>query len=170
MPNLRDKLIYMLMYFCGMRISEVFNLRLWNIYFGRRAIKIVQSKRKKDRYVVIPKILEVYLKRYLNKHYFLWDDLIFPSPKKGHNKTYTYHCGYWSRRLRKYCIYAGIKKWKGINCYSLRHSYATHLWEQGVDVLIIKELLGHKYIETTYKYYIHLISKFKIKAVDKAFN
>ena len=146
--NLKHKAIISLIYSCGLRISECINLKIENIDSKRMLIKIVQSKGKKDRYVQLsPKLLELlreYYKEYKpSNHLFQGQSKDEYSPKSIQNI------------LRNALLKCKINK--KITVHSLRHSYATHLIEQGTDIRLVQEILGHKDIRTT-QIYTHISS------------
>lgn len=157
--NLKHKAIISLIYSCGLRISECINLKNIDIDSKRMLIKIVQGKGKKDRLVQLsPKLLDLlrdYYKEYKPKvHLF-----------QGQSKD-EYSARSIQKILKKALEKCNIKK--RITVHSLRHSFATHLVEQGTDIRIIQEILGHKDIRTT-QIYTH-ISSASISKVNNPFD
>lgn len=157
--NIKHKAILSLIYSCGLRISECINLKISDIDSSRMLIKIVQSKGKKDRYVQLsPKLLELlmnYYKSYKpNEHLF-----------QGQFKD-EYSARSIQNILKNALHKCNIKK--RITVHSLRHSFATHLIEQGTDIRIIQDILGHKDIRTT-QIYTH-ISSANISKVKNPFD
>lgn len=157
--NLKHKAIISLIYSCGLRISECINLKNIDIDSKRMLIKIVQGKGKKDRLVQLsPKLLNLlrdYYKEYKPKvHLF-----------QGQSKD-EYSARSIQKILKKALEKCKIKK--RITVHSLRHSFATHLVEQGTDIRIIQEILGHKDIRTT-QIYTH-ISSASISKVNNPFD
>lgn len=157
--NLKHKAIISLIYSCGLRISECINLKNIDIDSKRMLIKIVQGKGKKDRLVQLsPKLLDLlrdYYKEYKPKvHLF-----------QGQSKD-EYSARSIQKILKKALEKCKIKK--RITVHSLRHSFATHLVEQGTDIRIIQEILGHKDIRTT-QIYTH-ISSASISKVNNPFD
>jgi site-specific recombinase XerD len=150
--NLKHKSIISLIYSCGLRISECINLKIKDIDSSRMLIKIVQSKGAKDRYVQLsPKMLELlrnYYKEYKPQNYLF----------QGQIKE-EYSARSIQAVLRKALKECNITK--RITVHSLRHSFATHLLEQGTDIRIIQEILGHKDIRTT-QIYTHISSANKL--------
>lgn len=146
--NIKHKAIISLIYSCGLRISECINLQVSNIDSKRMLIKIVQSKGKKDRYVQLsPKLLDLlrcYYKEYKPK------DHLFQGQFKDEYSAKSIQVVL-KRALQKCQIT------KKITVHSLRHSFATHLIEQGTDIRIVQEILGHKDIRTT-QIYTHISS------------
>jgi len=157
--NIKHKAILSLIYSCGLRINECINIKLSDIDSSRMLIKIVQSKGKKDRYVQLsPKLLEllrIYYKSYKPKEYLF----------QGQFKD-EYSARSIQNILKRALNKCNIKK--RITVHSLRHSFATHLVEQGTDIRIIQEILGHKDIRTT-QIYTH-ISSANISKVNNPFD
>ncbi len=146
--NIKHKAIISLIYSCGLRISECINLKIVDIDTSRMLIKITQGKGRKDRYVPLsPKLLVLikeYYKSYKSKDYLFEGQL----------------GGRYSARSIQNIVKNALKKCnirKKITVHSLRHSYATHLIEQGTDVKLVQEILGHKDVRTT-QIYTHISS------------
>lgn len=153
--NLKHKAILFVAYSAGLRVSEVINLRLQDIDRERKQLFIHCSKGKKDRYVRLsPMVLDV-LEQYYKMSEVKPVNYVFEGTEKG--KPYT------SRSAQQ--IFTDAKNKAGIlkslSFHNLRHSFATHLLEKGVDVLFIKEILGHFNIETTQRY-LHVKKEFLI--------
>jgi len=153
--NLKHKAILFVAYSAGLRVSEVINLRLQDIDRERKQLFIHCSKGKKDRYVRLsPMVLDV-LEQYYKMSEVKPLNYLFEGTEKG--KPYT------SRSAQQ--IFTDAKNKAGIlktmSFHNLRHSFATHLLEKGVDVLFIKEILGHFNIETTQRY-LHVKKEFLI--------
>lgn len=142
-PNLKHRVILMLLYSCGLRISELLHLRRKDIDLERRQLYIHQSKGRKDRYVGLAEVSMPLILNYLNtyepEHYF-----IVSSNENAYSASAV------RAFLRRSCKEAGITK--RVTPHTLRHSYATHLLEQGVDIRYIQTLLGHSRPETTMIY------------------
>jgi len=140
--NIKHKLIIKLLYGCGLRVSEIVNLKKSDFDFCEGLIHIKLSKGKKDRFVKIPEILKQELINYsnLNKQ-----DLFFVSTRGGRLTTATIQ-----KIIKNSAKKAGIKK--NISPHTLRHSFATHLLDSGTDIRIIQKLLGHSNIRTTQIY------------------
>ena len=144
---LKHRILLTLIYSAGLRGQEVINLKLANIDFERKTIHIRQSKYKKDRIVPLSDYMAIGLKKYIsveNPHIYLFNG-------KGPDRKYSAKGLSWVMReaLKK----TSIKK--DVNLHSLRHSYATHLLEDGVNIVTVKELLGHANITTT-MIYLHV--------------
>jgi integrase/recombinase XerD len=141
---LKQRIVLTLIYSAGLRGQEVINLKISDIDFDRKVIHIRQSKYKKDRIVPLAEAMAVGLKKYLkaeNPHLWLFNG-------KESDGRYSVRGLSWVMRenLKK----TSIKK--DVNLHSLRHSYATHLLEQGLNIVTVKELLGHADITTTMLY------------------
>ncbi|MFH1662036.1 MAG: site-specific tyrosine recombinase/integron integrase [Candidatus Falkowbacteria bacterium] len=141
--NQKHRLIISLAYGAGMRISEVRNLRVKDLDLGQLTIHIKEAKGKKDRISLIPenivKELSSFMKNKKN------NDFIFESERGGKLSIRSLQA-IMENALRK----AKIKK--DATFHSLRHSFATHLLENGVDTRYVQELLGHASIRTTQIY------------------
>ena len=140
--NIKHKLILKLLYGCGLRVSEVVNLKKPDLNFQEELIHIKLSKGKKDRFVKIPESIKQALESYskLNEQ-----ETLFPSSREGKLTTATIQ-----KIVKNSAKKAGIKK--NVHPHTLRHSFATHLLEQGIDLRIIQKLLGHSDIKTTQIY------------------
>ena len=127
----------------GLRVSEIINLKIIDIDSVEMRVFIERAKGKKDRYVNLPEsILEqlrFYYKEYKPKDY------LFEGQYGGQYTTRSVQ-----QFFRKSLDTAKILKKQGV--HSLRHSYATHLLENGTDIRFIQELLGHSNIKTTLLY------------------
>jgi|SRR3989344_1423437 len=140
--NIKHKLILKMLYGCGLRVSEIVNLKKEDINFEEDLIHIRLAKGKKDRFVKIPESLKENLQNYYNLNK---DDFLFPSNRGGKLTTATIQAIVESSAKK-----ANIKK--EVYPHLLRHSFATHLLEQGTDLRIIQKLLGHSDIKTTQIY------------------
>lgn len=140
--NIKHKLILKILYGCGLRVSEVVNLRKKDLNFDENLVHIKISKGKKDRFVNIPENAKEEIKSYC---YLVNDEILFPSNRGGKLTTATIQA-----IVKNSAKKAGIKK--GVYPHLLRHSFATHLLERGVDLRIIQKLLGHSDIKTTQIY------------------
>ena len=147
--NIKHRMILALMYSCGLRISELLRLRLEHIDIDRRQVIVLQSKGRKDRFVVLAEstvpLLINYISSYKPRGY------LFEGTDGG-----TYSTTSIRSFLRRSCKRAGIRK--RVTPHTLRHSYATHLVENGVNLRLIQELLGHAKPETT-MIYTHVAKK-----------
>ena len=153
-------------YSCGLRLQEGLFLQVSDIDGTRKLIHVHRGKGAKDRYVPLPDNTLILLRRYWATHRN--QDLIFPALGRGHNlgpvsKTpMAIESVQGAFRRAKY--QAGIKK-RRVSVHTLRHSYATHLLEAGVNIRAIQRYLGHSQLETT-MVYLHLTSKGQEDAYD----
>ena len=140
----KQRVLLMTTYAAGLRLSEVVALKLTDLDSQRRMIRVEQAKGKKDRYTILsPKLLEelrLYWKMYRPTHY------VFPSkdPKRAIDPGHVQKIYYQAKAK------AGIQK--GLGIHTLRHCFATHLLEAGVDLRTIQMLMGHTSITTTMRY------------------
>ena len=143
--NRRHRALFMAMYAAGLRVSEVCQLRLADLLSDRHQIRVVQGKGKKDRYTLLsPRLLEelrAYWRLYRPK------DWLFPSPLFP-DRPVTREAV--ERAFTIAVARAGLPERGGP--HSLRHSFATHLLEAGVDPLTLQRLLGHSRLATTTTY------------------
>lgn len=144
---LKQRIVLTLIYSAGLRGQEVINLKISDVDFERKTIHIRQSKYKKDRIVPLAESMAVGIKKYLkaeNPHIWLFNG-------KEADGRYSVKGLSWVMRenLKKTSIT------KEVNLHSLRHAYATHLLEQGINIVTLKELLGHADITTT-MIYLHV--------------
>jgi integrase/recombinase XerD len=146
--NLGHRTLLTTMYATGARVSEVTNLQIPDIDSSRNIIRVRGGKGNKDRQVSLsPKLLELLRSYWLWKKPRVW---LFPGMKPGQpiapESVF--------RACRKAAKTAGISK--PVHPHSLRHAYATHLLEAGVDLRTIQILLGHANLSTT-AHYLHVI-------------
>lgn len=158
----RDKTMILVMYSAGLRVSELINLEKKSINFEEKLITL-KGKGNKERFVPINDIALNYLNTYLtqnkNNKIFSKSKFLFINKKDGKPLTRQY----FFINLNKYAKRAGIDK--KISPHTLRHSFATHLLENGADLRVVQELLGHSKIETT-QIYTHLSTKKILDALD----
>lgn len=151
--NIKHKAILSLIYSAGLRISELLNLKITAIDSERMTIHITGSKNNRDREVMLSqkilRLLREYFKFYKPKKYLF----------EGRSSE-RYSARSVQEILKKALKLSRIKKHATV--HTLRHSFATHLIENGTDIRIIQELLGHKNIKTT-QIYTHITSKTKHK-------
>ena len=142
--RLKQRVLFALIYSAGLRVGEVCNLKISDIDSERMQIRVVKSKGKCDRYVILSPYILQGLRKYI---------------KSSKPKSYLFNGKLKGEPLSKSAVQqsfrlavkkAGITK--DVSVHSLRHTYATHLLEEGVDIVTIKELLGHATIETTMMY------------------
>jgi len=144
---LKHRVLLALIYSAGLRAGEVSRLKIADIDSGRMMIHIRRSKFNKDRYVPLsPLILQG-----LRKYYYACQPVEYLFNGNTAGTPLTVKGMQWAlRETVKKC-----KLQKGISLHTLRHSYATHLLEMGMDIVSIKELLGHERIQTT-MIYLHV--------------
>ena len=141
--NLKHRAILAMIYSAGLRIGELLNLQLKHIDIDRRQIIIKNSKGRKDRNVILAESFIPLMLNYLNTYnpniFFAEGE---PSQKYSASSVRAF--------LKRSCKMANISK--KVTPHTLRHSYATHLLENGIDLRYIQELLGHSKPETTMLY------------------
>jgi site-specific recombinase XerD len=141
----KHRLIFETIYACGLRVSEATQLKVRDIDRDRMTVRIEQGKGSKDRYVPLSKRL---LQRL--EHYWATDrprHWVF----EGSTPERCVHISAVQKAYTLAKLRAGIQKHGGV--HALRHAYATHLIESGVDVLTVQRLLGHRSVSTTMRYF-----------------
>ncbi|MBA6157390.1 site-specific integrase [Tenacibaculum sp. S7007] len=141
--NLKHRAIISLIYSCGLRVSELVNLKLVDFHIERKQLIIKNGKGRKDRYVSLAESFLPLLSNYYNT---FKPSIYFVEGQKGGK----YSTESIRQFLRRSCKKAHINK--TVTPHTLRHSYATHLLENGVDIRYIQSLLGHAKPETTMIY------------------
>lgn len=151
--NLRDKAILETIYGAGLRISEITHLRVQDIDSENMRLFVHHGKGKKDRWTLLSitnlELLREYWKQYRPKNP---DGYLFYS-RVGHYKQLTLRTV--QNIMKKYLTLAGLPTHYTV--HTLRHCFATHLLEDGVDVCRIKSLMGHTHIQST-TFYLHLVN------------
>lgn len=146
--NLKHRTMIMLAYSTGMRRNEIKLLQPGHIDSERMQVRVVHGKGKKDRFTILsPKALEL-LRFYYQLHKpssFLFE----PSGKKDTHLS----DGTLNLIVKRAANKAGIKK--NVSFHTLRHSFATHMLEKGINIRIIQQFLGHTSIKTT-SIYLHI--------------
>ncbi|HYA92060.1 MAG TPA: site-specific integrase [Thermodesulfobacteriota bacterium] len=146
-------------YSCGLRLSEALYLQVSDIDSARMMIHVHRGKGAKDRYVPLPDTTLNLLRQHWANHRN--KNLIFPALGRNFKGGATAHepmkPGSVDTALRKAIHLSGIHK-KGISIHTLRHCYATHLLEAGVNLRVIQRILGHSNLMTT-MVYLHLTTK-----------
>jgi integrase/recombinase XerD len=147
--NIKHRAILMMAYSTGLRLGELVNVKLSDIDSGRMQIRVVQAKGKKDRYTLLSvRFLELFNKYIAEYKPKTW---CFEGAGGGKYSTASIQA-----IMRDSLEKAGIEKKVGIHC--LRHSFATHLLENGTDLRYIQILLGHASTKTT-EIYTHVTTK-----------
>ena len=163
---LRDLAIFEMMYSCGLRVTELCDIKTTDILWDSEIIR-VNGKGNKQRFVPIGPIARDNLKIYLN--------LKRPSLADKNNNVIELFLSQNGRKLTRMMIWVLLKKWtkasnlqKQVSPHTLRHSFATHLLEGGADLRSVQEMLGHADISTT-QVYTHL-DKEHLKEVHRTFH
>ena len=143
-PSLRYRACLMACYGAGLRVSEAVALKVSDIDSQRMLLRVEQGKGRKDRYVTLSE-------RLLKALRIWWrarrpTDWLFPGWRDGHHLSQTSL----QTACREAAVRAGIAK--RVTVHTLRHSFATHLLENGTDIRVIQVLLGHSRIDTTAHY------------------
>ena len=151
-PSLKAKVMLSLAYGCGLRAGEVVRLKVGDIDSAQNIIRIVQAKGRKDRNVMLPEDILGLLRDWWKERPTSQDKaiardhrLLFPGYGGKHLSSRQI-----SRLFKKAARAAGIIK--PVTLHTLRHSFATHLLERGVDIRVIQALLGHTKLTTTARY------------------
>ena len=162
--SLRNCTILEVLYSCGLRVSELTNLNISDIFFDDFLIKIL-GKGRKERFVPMSKIVKDMIKDYLNSERFNtitkkgFEDILFLN-NRGEKLT----------RVMIYTILNIAKKGtrikKKVSPHILRHSFATHLIENGADISSIQHMLGHTNITTTERY-LHVSKKHLVDTIKR---
>jgi len=150
LENIKHKAILMLIYSAGLRVGELVRLRPEDIDSERKLIFIKGAKGRKDRYTMLSESAYKTLRRYVEQ--YKPQRWLFPGPDKERHITVRTA----QRIFEMACEKVSIKK--GVTIHSLRHSFATHLLENGIDLRYIQEILGHKSSKTT-EIYTHVSNK-----------
>lgn len=141
--NLKHKAIIALLYGCGLRVSEVINLKITDIDSQKNIINIIAGKGKKDRQVMLDNSLLNLLRKYYMQ--YKPTDYLFNGQFDSKYSERSIN-----QFLKKYASEAGVKQ--RVHAHLLRHCFATHSLEQGIDIRLIQKLLGHNNIKTTLIY------------------
>ncbi|WP_052336072.1 tyrosine-type recombinase/integrase [Rhodopirellula sallentina] len=153
-PTMRDKLILGLMYATGMRVSEVVRVRWREIDLDRNTISIVQGKGNVDRQVMLPETYRAMfsaLQPQFDGAEFLFPAEAVPGRRSNGDRHLSPRTA--QRVMKRAVAIAGIRK--EATPHSLRHSFATHSFEDGCDIRRIQKVLGHVRLETT-TIYVHI--------------
>ena len=141
--NAKYRLMISLGYGCGLRVSEATNLKVGDLDINELVVHIKRAKGKKDRISVLPEKLQNDLRNAIAGKNM--NDFVFSSNRGGKLTTTSLQ-----KMFRKSLSKTNIKR--DATFHSLRHSFATHLLENGTDVRYVQELLGHRNIRTTQRY------------------
>lgn len=150
--QLRYRIFFLCVYSTGLRLGEGLNLRVGDIDAARLRLHVRQGKGNKDRYVPLPELTLQALRRFWSTHRH--PSLLFPGRRFGvkriHEVTSPMDRGGVQQAMKATVADCGICR--KISVHSLRHSFATHLLELGVDMREIQRILGHVNILTTARY------------------
>jgi integrase/recombinase XerD len=143
-PSLKDRAALSVASGCGLRVSEIANLKVADVDSARRLIRVEQGKGRKDRFVMLsPDLLDLLRQGWRVKRSRGW---LFPGLQLAQPIT--------TRQLNRACHAAAedAKLNKRVSMHTLRHSFATHLLERKTDIRVIQVLLGHRTLDTTAVY------------------
>jgi integrase/recombinase XerD len=142
--NLKHKVVIALIYSAGLRVSEAVKLKLTDIDFDRATLMVRNGKGGKDRCLPLSKVLATGLHQYLQAYH----------PQVFLLNAHTKGKAYSTRSIQSVMAQAMAKAdiQKNASVHSLRHSFATHLLEQGVNLVTLQALMGHTKIQTTLVY------------------
>jgi integrase/recombinase XerD len=146
---LKHRVLLSFIYSAGIRVSELCNMHISDVDFDRMQVYIRQGKGQKDRYVPLSTYMKTGLQKYLQSEcpqHYLFEGKTLGAPSSVRAVQWL---------MRETLKKTGIAK-QGACVHTLRHSYATHLLEDGVNIMQIKNLLGHNNIDTTMRY-LHVI-------------
>ena len=151
--SLKARAMLTLAYGCGLRAGEVVRLRTGDIDSEQKIIRIVQSKGRKDRHVMLPAEVLKLLRQWWKVRPTASNNSVAPEqrwlfPGRGQHRPMTTR--QFGRLFKEAAKAAGLRK--TVSLHSLRHSFATHLLERGKDIRVIQALLGHSKPETTARY------------------
>lgn len=158
---LKHRVLIGLLYGCGLRCFEVRNLAISDLDFDRKTLHVRQGKGKKDRYVPLCDLLIRGLQNYISSE--CPEKWLFNGKPEGRaggdfDSRYSQRGVQWAVNQAKKA--AGITK--AMTVHTLRHTFATHLLEEGLDIMSVKDLLGHSHIDTT-MLYLHVAQSGRIK-------
>ena len=151
--SLKARAMLTLAYGCGLRASEVVRLRACDIDSEQMIIRIVQSKGRKDRNVMLPAEILDLLRQWWKARPTRRDAGVAPEQRwlfPGRIDRQPMTTRQFGRLFKEAAKAAGLRK--AVSLHSLRHSFATHLLEDGTDIRLIQALLGHEKLDTTARY------------------
>lgn len=157
---LKHRLVLALLYGCGLRRFELCNVKIQDVDLDRKMLHIREGKGRKDRYVPLGNNLSRGIKTYLGaENPYVW--LFNGKTNTGQLQQFTGAGVRWI--VKEAGRKSGIKK--KVTSHVLRHTYATHLLEMGLDIMTLKNLLGHEDIKTTLVY-LHIAQLGKTRAFN----
>lgn len=143
--NLKHKLLLSLLYGSGLRVSEVVRLKISHLDLASKSLLVKDGKGNKDRYTLLSassiKLLNLYLAKLPDTQKYLFSGMSGESHLSQRSAQKIFEMALEESNIKK-----------DASCHSLRHSFATHLLESGLDIRYIQKLLGHSSIKTTEKY------------------
>jgi site-specific recombinase XerD len=151
--SLKAHLMLTLAYGCGLRAGEVVRLRACDIDSAQMIIRVVQAKGRKDRHVMLPREVLDLLRQWWKARPTKRDAGVAPEQRwlfPGRSDHQPVTTRQFARLFKQAARAAGLRK--TLSLHSLRHSFATHLLEDGKDIRLIQALLGHDKLETTARY------------------
>jgi len=163
----RDRACVELLYSCGLRVSELCDLRMSDLFMDEGFLRVSQGKGNKQRLVPIsPRAVHELQRWFLHRH------LITPKPGE---EDYVFISAHLKRHLTRVLVFTHIKKYaqmagieKTISPHTFRHSFATHLLEGGANLRAIQQMLGHETIKTT-EIYTHIDRHFLHTQIEEFF-
>lgn len=154
--NLKHKAILVLIYGSGLRVGEVARLKIGDICSKSMRVRVENAKHNTNRYTILSDtaliVLREYFRTYLSSASYKSEDWLFP----GQNKNEHIHVKTIKNTLIK--LRNRLQLDQNISAHTLRHCFATHALEDGVDPVFIQQMLGHKRLQTTLCY-LHMTSK-----------
>ena len=152
-PSLKARTMLTITYGCGLRGGEVTRLRVCDIDGAQGIIRVFQGKGRKDRNVMLPADVLVLLRQWWRERPSHFDAAVTPAERwlfPGRRRDKPMTARQLHRLLQEAVATAGITK--AVTLHTLRHSFATHLLDRGVDIRVIQVLLGHSSLATTARY------------------
>jgi site-specific recombinase XerD len=149
--NVKHRAMFMLLYSTGIRLSELAHLRITDIDSRNMRVKVVQGKGAKDRYTILSQQVLLELRAYYVQYRPV--EYLFNGMGKGRK----YSLRSIEKVVENAIIKAGLEN-KNYSVHTIRHSFATHLVDNGTDVHTVKELLGHNSLATTMRY-LHMSTR-----------
>lgn len=149
--SLKHRFLLAFAYSAGLRMNELRHIKISDIDLHRKQVRVRQGKGKKDRYVILSQFIKARLSHYLKA--------LQPQLYLFEGQTPSYPMG---ERSIQYIINEALQKTtiqKHVSMHTLRHSFATHLLEDGIDIYTIQHLLGHAQLRTTI-IYLHIAQVF----------
>ncbi|MFX0061469.1 MAG: site-specific tyrosine recombinase/integron integrase [Candidatus Hermodarchaeota archaeon] len=164
--NIRDRAIVELLYATGMRVSELCNVMIEDINWEDNLIKVQKGKGSKQRYVVFSKRAQVFLKDYIRDE----------RPKIAKKEEQALFVNRFGKRLHPITVQRIVAKYRknggfkdNVTPHCLRHTFATHSIQGGMDIRYIQELLGHNSLSTT-QIYTHVDTRHLRKVYNQVFS